>query len=158
MSDFSFLNGFILQSEKESQEPLYKDYTHHLLPLKKSEVEEISTLINIPKELDEFYHQVGYGFFFQNDDSHIDRFLDVESFKNINLHEGFYEYDPDLEMYDSEGYIDKRIFYDLNEGVYLLMDNEEVNGSNSIYFFTNKIANSLEEFIKRLIGEGHYFG
>ena len=157
MSDFSFLSSFILQSEKESQEPLCKDYTHHLFPLKRSEVEEVSTLINIPKELEEFYHQVGYGFFFQNDNSHIDRFLDAESFKSINLRKDFYEYDPDLELYDSEDHVNKRIFYELNEGVYLLIDNEEVNGSNSVYSFTGKIANSLEEFIKRFVEEGYYF-
>lgn len=157
MSDFSFLNSFILQSEKDSQEPLYEDYKHHLFPLKESEIEEVSILINIPKELDEFYHQVGYGFFFQNDNSHIDRFLDVETFKSINLREDFYEYDPDLELYDSEYYTNKRIFYELNEGIYLLIDNEDINGSNSIYFFMNKIADSLEEFIIRFTEEGYYF-
>ena len=157
MSNFSFLESYILPNERESQNPQYSDYQHHLFSLEDSEIRGEASFIEIPVELREFYQQVGYGFFYQNDDSHADRLLDVGNFKKINLRQDFYEFDPDLELYDDKSYQDKFIFFELNEGVYLLISKEDKKGKNEIHFFDKKIADSLEEFLIRFDSEGHYF-
>ena len=71
----------------------------------------------------------------------------------INLREDFYEFDPDLEIYDEE---DKLIFFEINEGLYLTILKEDVGGENGIYFFDTKIASSLEEFVIEL-NKNHNF-
>ena len=61
MSDFSFLKKYVLPSEKVQAPPEYK---HKFYPLDISEVEEAEKRLNrtFPKELREFYLQIGYGF------------------------------------------------------------------------------------------------
>ena len=96
-------------------------------------------------------------FFFQKDKNYFDRLLDVISLKKINLRQDYYQFDPDLELYDSPNYNDKLIFFELSEGTYLLIEKVEDNKKNAIYFFNKKIADSLEEFLVRFDKEGHYF-
>ena len=61
MCDFSFLKKYALPSEKVQAPPEYK---HKFYPLDRSEVEEAEKRLNrtFPKELREFYSQIGYGF------------------------------------------------------------------------------------------------
>lgn len=148
---YKFLNKYILESEKEEIDTKVK---HHLFPIKEDEITKINKIIPIPLELYNFYLKVGYGFFFTNLENS-DRLLGPNSFKKINLREDYYEYDPDLELYDY--YSDKLIFFEVNEGVYLLIDKEDKNGKNAIYYINEKIADSLEEFLIRFDEEGHYF-
>lgn len=111
----------------------------------------------IPLELEEFWETIGYGFFHKHVDMSINRFMGPESFQMINLREDFYELDPDLELYQEQEYADKSIFYELNEGVYLLISQEAENNKNAIYYFDEKIADSLEDFLIRFDQDSHYF-
>lgn len=121
---------------------------HQFYPLKKEDIIKIYETIPIPTELLEFYSIVGYGFFFHNSSSSFNRLLDPYSFRQINLREDLYEFDPDLELYDNEAYKDKLIFFEVNEGVYLLIDKNDNNGKNAVYYFESKIADSLAEFLE----------
>lgn len=40
----------------------------------------------------------------------------------MNLREEYYQYDPTLEIFSLPFYEDKLIFFEVNEGVYLLVD------------------------------------
>lgn len=151
------LKKYILPNEKVSDKKEYEHLKHHFFSLSIQEIELINNELKIPLELINFYKNVGYGFFFQENKDSFDRFLDVFSFKQINLREDFYEFDPDLELYDDEFYQDKLIFFEVNEGVYLLLNKEDIEGKNAIYYFRDKIADSLEEFLSRFDKEGHYF-
>ena len=152
-----FLKEFILPSEKHSSRDEYKKLKHHFFHLAPNEITDVDNQIKIPLELREFFKIIGYGFFFHRDDSSFDRLLDVISFKKINLRLDYYEFDPDLDLYEHNKYNDKLIFFEVNEGVYLLIDKEDNNGKNAIYYFDEKIADSLEEFLKRFDAEGYYF-
>lgn len=100
-----------------------------------------------PPELREFYLEVGYGFFKGNNENSISRLMDPDTIADITLREGIYEYDPDLEGIYEEA--DKLVFYEVNEGVYLTLDLNDTQ-RNSVHFFDNKIADSLESFIKEV--------
>ena len=70
---------------------------------------------------------------------------------NLNLNTEDFEYDPDLETYDEIYNNDKLLFFEVKEGVYLTVDKIEHNEKNAIYYFENKIADSLEEFIHKIL-------
>ena len=94
--------------------------------------------------------------FFNNKSEYsFDRLLDPNSFKILNLRQDYYEFDPDLEIY--EIFPERVLFMEIVEGTYLTMDKKDLNGKNSIYYFDELIANSLEDFLKRFDTECHYF-
>ncbi|COM08975.1 Uncharacterised protein [Streptococcus pneumoniae] len=70
------------------------------------------------------------------------------------MREGIYEFDPDLEgIYEEE---DKLVFYEVNEGVYLTLDLNTPQ-QTPVYFFETQIADSLEEFIRKINQDTEYF-
>lgn len=148
---FNFLKKYIIKIEDKSN-----TLKHNLYTVKKEDVLFVKNIINIPYELSLFYNDIGYGFFYQNSNS-TNRLLSPKQFKQINLREDFYEFDPDLDLYDSPDYQDKFIFFEVNEGIYLLIEKNDINKKNAIYYFDEKIADSLEEFLLRFDKEGHYF-
>lgn len=154
---FDALKKYILPHESYSSKEEYRSLKHHLYPLCEEEIESVVCEIRIPSELYYFYHLIGYGFFFQDNNDYFDRLIDARNFKMINLREEYYQFDPDLEIYQSPSYSDKLIFFELSEGTYLLIDKVAVNNKNAIYYFNQKIAESLEEFLDRFDEEGHYF-
>ena len=132
---------------------IYKQLKKYVLPNENDRKKEIE----IPFELEFFYRHIGYGFFFQNNKDNSDRLLDAISFKQINLRQDYYKYDPDMELYNSSIFRNKYIFFELCEGTYLHIDKKAIGSQNAIYFFERKIANSLEDFLLRFNTEGHYF-
>lgn len=153
--NLDFIKKYIVLNESDSSNENYKKLKHHLFRLKRNEINGVNDEIKIPLELDFFFKEVGYVFFFQQNDSYFDRFLDVFSFKKINLRQDYYEFDPDLDSHNK--YKDKLIFFEVNEGVYLLIEKKASNGKNAIYYFDEKIADSLEEFLIRFDNKGHFF-
>lgn len=109
--------------------------------------------ISFPKELYDFYTEVGYGFLNRESDSAINRLIDPESVADIRLREDEFEYDPDLDMYED---LNKLVFFEVVEGLYFSISVDE-NDKNAIYYVDTIIAESLEEFLKRLDQEGDYF-
>ncbi len=149
MSNFYFLNSYILPSEGEANNPAYSNYKHQFFPLSKTDIDETERVIKIPLELKIFYKSIGYGFLHCNQNQAFNRILDVGSFKNINLKEDYYEFDTHLEVYDFLYSNEKLLFFEVIEGNYLAIDKKDTNGRNPIYYFETKIADSLEEFLKK---------
>ncbi|EOP68858.1 MULTISPECIES: SMI1/KNR4 family protein [Bacillus] len=105
-------------------------------------------------ELRNFYLEVGYGFIKGNNVDAINRIMDPDTIADITLREGIYEFDPDLEgIYEEE---DKLVFYEVNEGVYLTLDLNTPQ-QTPVYFFETQIADSLEEFIRKINQDTEYF-
>jgi len=152
VSDFKFLSKYVFDSPKQIDHKLVK---HTLIKLEKSDIASIELDIEIPHELNEFWNHIGYGFFHNNSEYSFDRLLDPNSFKIINLRQEYYEFDPDLEYY--EIFPERVLFMEIVEGTYLTMDKKNLDGKNSIYYFDELIADSLEEFLKRFDSDGHYF-
>src|SRR5699024_7736682 len=98
------------------------------------------------------YLEVGYGFIKGQSANAINRILGPGSVADVELREGIFEFDPDLDaVYDE----DKLIFFELNEGIYLSLDLQLVN--NPIYYMDNKIAESVEDFFKKFINDNEYY-
>jgi len=57
----------------------------------------------------------------------------------------------------NESYLGKLIFFELNDGVYLMIEKNDTNGKNPIYYFDRKIAESLEEILKKMDEIPNYF-
>lgn len=150
MVNYSFLKDYVLPSEKEGVNPVYADYKHHFFPIAAEAIEEVDCLLKVPVELREFYSRIGYGFFYQTDKSSFNRLLDVYSFRSINLKEDYYQSDPVLEVYEKLYKGEKLLFFEIIEGQYLAINKEALNGKNAIYYFQSRIADSLEEFVKKL--------
>lgn len=114
--------------------------------------------IFIPHELLLFYENIGYGLFFDTPDSYsIDRLYSPSEFCKINLREDYYTDDPTLDYYDHKKFENYKIFFEVVEGNYLLIADNEDKGKNAIIYINEKIADSLEEFLNRFNDEGHYF-
>ncbi|GAB6256940.1 type II toxin-antitoxin system antitoxin YxxD [Peribacillus sp. N1] len=134
----------------------YIKNNHKFFPLKEKDLIEAEERLGFkfPPELREFYLEVGYGFLKGNNENSISRLMDPDTIADITLREGIFEYDPDLEgIYDEA---DKLVFYEVNEGVYLTLDLNDTQRT-SVHFFDNKIADSLESFIKKVDEDNEYF-
>lgn len=133
-----------------------KNSQHKFFKLQENEliVAEERLGFAFPNELRNFYLEVGYGFIKGNNADAINRLMDPDTIADITLREGIYEFDPDLEgIYEEE---DKLVFYEVNEGVYLTLDLSTPQ-QTPVYFFESKIADSLEEFIRKINQDTEYF-
>ncbi|KAA6452745.1 SMI1/KNR4 family protein [Bacillus swezeyi] len=133
-----------------------KNNNHKFYELKENDLTEAEERLgfSFPKELREFYLEIGYGFIKGNNENAINRLLDPDTIADITLREDIYEFDPDLDgIYEDE---DKLVFYEVNEGVYLTLDLNETDKS-PVFFFDTKIADSLEEFVEKVDQDDQYF-
>lgn len=151
---FEFLKHYINRLDENISDSQNK---YQLYSLDMKQIEVLDEEFVIPLELKKFYEEIGYGFFNKTESYTIDTLLSPSAMKAINLKEDYYEFDPTLDFYDEAEYRDKIIFFEVVEGNYLLIDKEDKNGKNAIYYFDQKIADSLEEFLIRFDKEGHYF-
>ncbi|MGZ9819407.1 SMI1/KNR4 family protein [Peribacillus simplex] len=133
-----------------------KNSNHKFFPLKEKDLIKAEERLGFKflPELRGFYLEVGYGFFKGNNENSISRLMDPDTIADITLREGIFEYDPDLEGIYEEA--DKLVFYEVNEGVYLTLDLNDTQRT-SVHFFDNKIAGSLESFIKKVDEDNEYF-
>jgi hypothetical protein len=133
-----------------------KNSNHKFFPLKEKDIIKAEERLGLkfPPELREFYLEVGYGFLQGNNENSISRLMDPDTITYITVREGIFEYEPDLEGIYEEA--DKLVFYEVNEGVYLTLDLNDTQ-RNSVHFFDNIIADSLENFIKKVDEDNEYF-
>jgi len=146
MATFDFLKSYRLNSKDVTPSIESK---HIFYPVVIKDIIESESRLGFlfPDELDEFYKEIGYGFLNRRDKrGNFNRFLPPASVADINLRVDPYENDPDLEVYDDPT---KMIFFELSEGLYLTIDKDETKKQSPVYYFEDKIANSISEFIKK---------
>ncbi|AMM95633.1 hypothetical protein UP17_20065 [Peribacillus simplex] len=133
-----------------------KNSNHKFFPLKEKDLIKAEERLGFkfPPELRRFYLEVGYGFLKGNNENSINRLMDPDTIADIILREGIFEYDPDLEGIYEEA--DKLVFYEVNEGVYLTLDLNDTQRT-SVHFFETNIADSLDDFIKKIDEDNEYF-
>ncbi len=77
------------------------------------------------------------------------------SIRDARLKVNDFEFYPDIEVYEDLEE-DKLIFFEANESALLLIEiSEEQN--NAIYYDDIKIADSLEEFLKKIMEDDKYY-
>src|SRR5699024_8369638 len=138
MTDFSFLNELTNNTYKVSKDQILQA--------------EQRMGVSFPGDLKQLYLEVGYGFIKGQSANAINRILGPGAVADVELREGVFEFDSDLdEVYDE----DKLIFFEVNEGIYLSIDLQLVN--NPIYYMDIQIAESLEDFFKKFINDNEYY-
>jgi antitoxin YxxD len=153
MVAFSFLKPYIFDEDDaraaESKHSFYK--------LSDEEIENARDRLgfSFPTELHAFYREIGYGFMWNQEEKTMDRFMDPMSVADFYLCEGMYQSEELFDHYD-EDYL---VFFEVNEVSYIALrrlgKNEE--GKCPVYYLDTQIANSLEEFLKKLHAIPDYY-
>lgn len=110
--------------------------------------------LKLPFELRKFFLEVGYGFL-QSSKDNINRIMGPSSIRDARLKVNDFEFYPDIELYEEleEG---KLLFFEANESALLLIEISE-EPHNPIYYDDIKIADSLEEFLKKMVEDDRYY-
>jgi len=146
MANFDFLVKYKVASDQEQDMNIGRPWKHLFIPVEPFELLEAENELGyrLPEELDNFYLEIGYGFFHNNSDKDFNRFLSPDVLVEINLRQNEYEFDPDLDIYDED---DKIIFFQVNEGVFLTIEKSTNSSVSPIYYIKDKVADSLKDFL-----------
>lgn len=152
MYDFEFLNKYV----SEINNPQNQDKKHIIYRLEDDVIEAEKRLgKKFPNELREFYLKVGYGFICNFDKTRRNRLMDPHSVADFILGEDDFIDSTIRELYPDN----MLVFFEVGEGTYLTLDleQEQEGGICPVYYFEEKIATSLEEFLKRMDEETDYY-
>jgi hypothetical protein len=127
--------------------------TFYPVPLEEIASIEKELEIAFPKDLKDFYSELGYGFI-KGSEFNINRFLDPVSLRDFRLRQNDFEYHPDIEIY-TEFEQGKLIFFEVSESAYMSIGFEK--NDNAIYYYHIKIAENLEEFIHKINENDRYY-
>jgi len=121
-----------------------------------NEIKEVEKELNLkfPKELVNFYIEVGYGFI-KGSEFNINRIMDPYSVRDFRLRVNDFEFYPDIEIYD-EFENNKLIFFEGSESALMSIELNEKN-SSSVYYYDIQIAISFEEFLRKIEENDKYY-
>ncbi|MBC1230715.1 hypothetical protein HB816_09685 [Listeria booriae] len=124
-------------------------------PLNLKDIEQVENELDLtfPNELRQFYLEIGYGFF-KGSEYQINRLMDPESVRDFRLRVNDFEFFPDIEIYDEheEG---KLIFFEASETALMSIGTEKTD--SRIYYYDIPIADSLEEFLIKMVEDDKYY-
>ncbi|WP_077302425.1 SMI1/KNR4 family protein [Virgibacillus pantothenticus] len=137
--------GFIKVNKKNS-----------FYPVTENEIKEVEKELDLkfPKELVNFYIEVGYGFI-KGSEFNINRIMDPYSVRDFRLRVNDFEFYPDIEIYD-EFENNKLIFFEGSESALMSIELNE-NNRSAIYYYDIQIATSLEEFLRKIEENDKYY-
>lgn len=127
-------------------------------PVTEEEIQEAEKELQLkfPKELIDFYLEVGYGFI-KGSEYNINRIMDPFSVRDFRLKINDYEFYPDIEVY---GLFEenKLIFFEGSESALMSIElTENEHHTNPIYYDDIQIAASLEEFLSKIGDNDKYY-
>lgn len=118
-----------------------------------SEAEEALGM-SFPKELKDFYQQIGCGFF-NGSKYNANRLMGPYSVRDFRLRQNDFEFYPDIDVYD-DFEDNKLIFFETNESALLSIELGDKEKSK-IYYYDTIVADSLEEFIIKVQENDKYY-
>lgn len=125
-------------------------------PVNSETVKEVENKLGIklPIELVTFYSEVGYGFI-ESKKGNINRLMDPESIYEFYDKSG--QFDERIDLEDFDDLTNKSIvFFEVSDSLFLSIGvSDENNGV--IFYLGKKIANNLEEFIRKQTNDEDYF-
>jgi antitoxin YxxD len=121
-----------------------------------NEIKEVEKELDLifPKELVEFYTEVGYGFI-KGSEFNINRIMDPYSVRDFRLRVNDFEFYPDIEIYD-EFENNKLIFFEGSESALMSIEMNK-NNKSAVYYYDIQIATSLEEFLRKIEENDKYY-
>lgn len=125
-------------------------------PVTENEIKEVEKELNLkfPKELVNFYLEVGYGFI-KGSGFNVNRVMDPYSVRDFRLRVNDFAFYPDIEIYD-EFENNKLVFFEGSESALISIELDE-NSRSAVYYYDIQIATSLEEFLKRIGEDDKYY-
>ncbi|MFP7736437.1 SMI1/KNR4 family protein [Priestia aryabhattai] len=125
-------------------------------PVTEREIEKVEQELDlkIPRELVNFYLEVGYGFV-KGSEFNINRIMDPYSIRDFRLRINDFEFYPDIEIYD-EFENNKLIFFEGSESALMSIELNE-NNKSPIYYYDIQIATSLEGFLRKIEKNDKYY-
>ncbi|MCU7738631.1 SMI1/KNR4 family protein [Priestia megaterium] len=125
-------------------------------PVTENEIKEVEKELDLkfPKELVNFYIEVGYGFI-KGSEYNINRIMDPYSVRDFRLRDNDFEFYPDIEIYD-EFENNTLIFFEGSESALMSIELNEKN-SSPVYYYDIQIATSLEEFLRKIEVDDKYY-
>ncbi|WP_074942385.1 SMI1/KNR4 family protein [Succinivibrio dextrinosolvens] len=122
--------------------------------------EEIATAekelnISFPPELKSFYKELGYGFLRQNEDrTYNNLFFPPTEISAFYTGFDFYATDERQEYYPFDG--ENLIFFEVDSDVFMTI---KMKGPDAgcIFYFDDKVASSIKEFIERMKTDYNYY-
>lgn len=153
MDKFDFLQKYVF---KEGDERAKKSkHSFYNLSLEDIISAENRLGYKFPNEIRDFYFKVGYGFLWNEDQYFINRILDPESLADFILGEDDYEFDENRDDYEPY----HMPFLEVSEVGYIYLDVSKKNDSGEcpLYYFDEKIADSLQEFFVKNDKNKNYF-
>ncbi|MCY7893949.1 SMI1/KNR4 family protein [Bacillus vallismortis] len=132
------------------------NHENSFYPVTENKIKEVEKELDlkIPKELVAFYKEVGYGFI-KGSEFNINRIMGPYSVRDFRLRVNDYEFYPDIEIYE-EFENNKLIFFEGSESALMSIELNE-NNKNPVYYYDIQIATSLEEFLKKIVGNDNYY-
>ena len=139
-----------------SYELIKANQENSFYPVNENEIKEVEKELDIkfPKELVNFYIEVGYGFI-KGSEFNINRIMDPYSVRDFRLRVNDFEFYPDIEIYD-EFENNKIIFFEGSESALISIEFNESNRS-PVYYYDIQIAASLEEFLRKIEENDKYY-
>ena len=124
--------------------------------LKKDAVDKAQEDLGIilPKELKEFYEEIGYGFL-NSEEDYFNRIMDPQSLCEFRFREGQFANDSELDVYEDYEQ-DCLVFFEICEGSYLSIGFSK-NNNGKIFSEDKIIADSLKEFLIKYQDNERYF-
>ena len=107
-----------------------------------------------PEELRDFYQQIGCGFF-GGSKTNVNRLMGPYSVRDFRLRKNDFEYYPEIDIYDHFE-DNKLIFFESNLSALISIELGQKEKSK-VYYYDMIIADSLEEFIKKIQEDDNYF-
>ena len=135
-----------------------KERRHCFYEVREEEIAQAERMLSMsfPDELRQFYLNVGYGYFGNDDPDFLNQLMHPIEIAKLKLGLDFYGnmYEEELEYYTSDAVFP---FFDLGgESDYLVIQMEG-EGSGSILYFDTCIASSFHEFAEKMCKKTDYF-
>ncbi|MBD7939716.1 SMI1/KNR4 family protein [Cytobacillus sp. Sa5YUA1] len=139
-----------------SYESIKENQENSFYPVTENEIKEVEKELNLifPKELVNFYIEVGYGFI-EGSEFNINRIMDPYSVRDFRLRVNDFEFYPDIEIYD-EFEDNKLIFFEGSESALMSIELTE-NNRSAVYYYDIQIATSLDEFLSKIEENDKYY-
>lgn len=146
---FEYLKKYVVDKEFEGSENKHVFYKVGKEDIKKAEEK---MLVEFPKELVAFYEEIGYGFFYDEDECFIDVLMKPQDVTDFRCGNGDYFYSEEREVLLPEDMVFFEV--DSNCHIYIKMSGEN---KGKIYLGHKEIAENFESFVMNLNEKSNYF-
>lgn len=105
--------------------------------------------MKFPSELRAFYQEIGYGWFYDQDECYTDVLMKPQDIVDFRLGSGVYVYNEEREYLGNEDLV----FFEVDTNMHIYTNLQD----GKVYLGKREIASSIESFIKQISEHSNYF-